>query len=528
MTPKRQYCPMAVTLLLLSLVAWPGPEAMAQRTDVLVIAKNLADVKTPDPGRSYEISSVLLQFPEYSRLVKQRAPNYWDVQPDLAESWTVSPDASTYTFKLRKDAVFASGNPVTAEDIRFTLLRTKHIKGFGAFLAEPIKTVEVVDPQTVRVLLNGPDASFLAALAASVFSILDSKTLRAQGGVETPGADTQDKAENWFYSNSAGSGPYVLQRYTREAEIVLKRNDRYFGAKPFFREVIIRHVKEPSVQALQLERGDVDIALDLNVDQVERLKGKPAIRLVQNPSAYTVYLGLNTSVPPWNNPKAREAAKYAIDYDGIVSEINRGYGQRIGSIMMPGMLGFPPALNTALLYPQDLAKARGLMKEAGVTNASVSLTWPAGASYATLPVDRLAQKLRADLSRINLDLKLEPVQESTYLAYFRASKPQTVLAFWFPDFLDSDNWTILVNGFINKRFHWDHPEGAKVVARARETADSTQRAALYEQYNRILAAGEAPYIFLSQPMNVTGLRDNIIDFRYHPIFFVEIESLRRN
>jgi peptide/nickel transport system substrate-binding protein len=527
MSSNRRLSKAAMLAVIFSLAAWPAPEAIAQRTDVLVVAKNLADVKTPDPGRSYEISSVLLQFPEYSRLVKQRAPNYWDVLPDLAESWTISPDASTYTFKLRKDATFASGNSVTADDVRFTLLRAKHIKGFGSFLAEPIKSVEVVDPQTVRVLLNGPDASFLAALAASVFSILDSKTLRAQGAVETPGADTQDKAESWFYSNSAGSGPYVLQRYTREAEIVLKRNDRYFGAKPFFREVIIRHVKEPSVQALQLERGDVDVALDLNVDQVERLKGKPAVSLVQNPSAYTVYLGLNTSVAPWNNPKVREAAKYALDYDGIVSQINRGYGQRIGSIMMPGMLGFPPSLNTALLYPPDLNKAKALMKEAGVTTATVSLTWPAGASYATLPVDRLAQKLRSDLARINLDLKLEPVQESTFLGYFRASKPQTVLAFWFPDFLDSDNWTILVNGFINKRFHWEHPDAAKIVTRARETADGKQRAALYEQYNRILASGETPYIFVSQPLNVTGIRDDIVDFRYHPIFFVEIESLRR-
>ena len=98
-----------------------------------------------------------------------------------------------------------------------------------------------------------------AALAAGVFSIVDSKTVRAQGGVETVGADSLDKAEQWFYTHSAGAAPYLLRRYARETEIVLERNDGYYGPKPFFREVIVRHIKDPSTQSLTLQRGDVAI-----------------------------------------------------------------------------------------------------------------------------------------------------------------------------------------------------------------------------------------------------------------------------
>ena len=504
-----------------------GPQVgSAPRTDVLIIAKDISDIRTPDPSKSYDVGGVFLQFPVYSRLVRQSAPNYWKILPDLAESWTVSPDARVYTFKLR-NATFHTGNPVTAEDVRFSLLRTKNIKGYGSFLAEPIKNAEVLDARTVRVELNEPDATFLAALAAGVFSLIDSKSVKAAGGVETANADKEDKAEQWFYTNSAGTGPYRLVRYTRETEIVLERNEGYFGAKPFFRQVIIKHVKDPSTQVLMLQRGDADVALDLSVDQAEDLKGKPGIQLFEDFSGWTVYLGLNTSVAPWDKPQVREAVKYAIDYDAIVSQIMRSHGRRIGSIMMPGMLGFTETQNRALLYPQNLEKAKALMQEAGVSRASVTLTWAAGANYGALPLDRLAQKLRTDLGRIGIDLQLVPVQTSIFLTNYRQGKPQTAIGFWFPDFMDPDNWSYFVSGFINKRLHWESPEGARLVEDARLTADQQQRATLYAQYNQLLALRDSPYVFLVQPTNLTATTSDLTGFRYHPLFFFEIEALRR-
>ncbi len=529
MIPMARVSPVVVAVALaVSLTGLPGPSTSAAgRTDVVVIAKDISDIRTPDPSKSYDVGGVFLQFPIYSRLVKQRAPDFWKIQGDLAESWSVSADATTYTFKLRKDAVFPSGNPVTSEDVRFSLLRAKNIKGYGSFLADPLKTVEIVDPQTVRVILNGPDATFIAALAAGVFSIVDSKTVRAQGGVETVGADSLDKAEQWFYSHSAGAGPYVLQRYTRETEIVLERNEKYYGAKPFFREVIVKHIKEPSTQSLILQRADADMALDLSVDQAENLKGKTGVTLFEDPSAYTVYMGLNTSAAPWDNVKVREAVKYAIDYDGIVTGIMRGHGRRIGSIMMPGMLGFPESLNTQLLYRHDPAKAAALMKEAGVSRASVPLTWAAGTNYGALPLDRLAQKLRGDLAKVGIDLKLQPVQQSIFLTFYRQGKPQTAIGFWFPDYMDPDNWSYFVTGFINKRLHWQNPEAAKIVSQAQKTADAPSREKMYEQYNRMLAAPDSPYVSLAQPTNLVGARADITGFKFHPLYFLEVDSLRR-
>src|SRR5437588_10125231 len=153
--------PVGVVLAVaLSGIGDPGPRATgAARADVLVIAKDISDIRSPDPAKAYEVSSAFLLYPLYSRLVRQEAPDYGTIQPDLAGSWTVSPDATTYSFQLRKGAVFSTGTPVTSEDARFSLLRMKYSKGPGGFLADPIKSVEGIDPSTVRVTLNSPDAT---------------------------------------------------------------------------------------------------------------------------------------------------------------------------------------------------------------------------------------------------------------------------------------------------------------------------------------------------------------------------------
>lgn len=527
-SPFRTWFVLLTVVVMVGMLGAAGHQATgAARTDVLVIAKDISDIHTPDPNKSYDVGGVFLQFPIYSRLIKQVGPDFWNIKPDLAESWSVSPDATTYTFKLRTGVTSVTGNPVTSEDVRFSFLRVRNIKGYGSFLADPIKSVDVVDPQTVRVVLSGPDASFLAALAAGVFSVVDSKTVRAEGGVETAGADTLDKAERWFSGHSAGSGPYVLGRYTRETEIVLERNDKYYGPHPYFREIIVKHVKDPGTQSLMLQRGDVDLALDLSVDQADGLKSKPGVTLFEDPSAYTVYMGLNTNVKPWSDPKVREAVKYSIDYDGIITGIMRGHGRRIGSIMMPGMLGFPESLNTSLLYRHDTTKAAALMKEAGAGSQSVTMTWASGANYGALPLDRLAQKLRGDLARIGIELRLQPVQQSIFLTYYRQGKPETAIGFWFPDYMDPDNWSYFVTGFINKRLHWQNPVAAKTVDDARKAADPQARGRLYEQYNRMLAAADSPYVFLAQPTNLTAARSDIAGFRFHPLYFVELDQLRR-
>jgi peptide/nickel transport system substrate-binding protein len=427
-----------------------------------------------------------------------------------------------------RDATFSSGNPVTAEDVRFSLLRVKNIKGYGAFLADPLKSVEVVDPKTVRVVLNGPNASFLAALAGNVFGILDSKVVRAQGGVDTPGADTIDKAESWFYNNSAGSAPYVLTRYVRESEIVFERNEKYYGSKPYFRQIIIKHVKDPSTQLLLLQRGDVDAALDLNLDQLESLRGKPGIDIHKALSLIIVYAGLNTSVKPWDNPMVREAVKYATDYDGIVNKLTRGAGIQLATPIPVGILGMTMDFNRKLLYRENLAKARQLLNAAGYSNGvAAQLAWEVGANYGTLSTDRLAEKLRSDWGRVGITLKLLPLASSIVLTQYRQGKVPAIIENWYPDFIDPDNFSYFASGFINKRLRWESPKAKDLVTKAVQVSSTAQREMLYRGYYQILAEGPTPYIGLFQPEQRVATRSSIGDFRYNPSYFFEVDRAIR-
>ena len=507
-------------------LGWGVGAHAAPAADTLVIAKDISDIHTPDVNKNYDISGVFLQGPIYSRLVKQEAPNLGQILPDLAASWSVNPNATEMTFKLR-DAMFSDGTPVTSEDVRFSLLRAKNIKGYGSFLADPLKDVEIVDSKTVRLVLTDPNAAFLAALASGTLSIVEAKAVRAAGGVETPGADKLDKAEQFFADRSVGSGPYRLVSFVRESQIVMERNDRYYGPAPYFRTVVIKHVKEPATQSFMVQRGDADLALDMTINQINAIRGKPGLQFFQSPSSYTAYLGMKTAVTPWTDARVREAAKYAVDYDGLVNGVLHGAARQLGSIFMPGLLGFPESLNKELLYHQDLNKARTLLREAGVGTVHVDFVWGLGLAYDSASADDIAQKLRADLQRVGIILDPKPVQGSILLTTARTGKPPTILNIWRPDYLDPDNFTYFASGFVARRFNWEDAVGKKDAEDAAAAGNPSVRGRLYEDYNRRLAQPGAPYVFLVQPYAIVPARNNLTGYHYHPIYFLQLDSLRR-
>jgi len=195
-----------------------------------------------------------------------------------------------------------------------------------------------VDDHTLRVTLGGPDASFLAALAAPQCGVLDMKTVMAHGGTDAEDAKEKDKATQWLNENSAGSGPYRLISARKGEEIVLDRNANYWGGKPYFARIVFRHVTDGMTQREMVERGDADIAHGFDADLVATLKTGPKLALVEGLTMNFIYLAL-TNKPelskPLSDKRVREAIAYAIDYDGIIKGLARGgaiqsHGQHSG------------------------------------------------------------------------------------------------------------------------------------------------------------------------------------------------------
>ena len=245
-----------------------------QTTKTLVVAIT-EDSVTLDPNRVYEIHAGAVLHDVYETLVAF-APGRMDkLEPKLAKSWTISPDSLIYTFTIDEGHKFSTGRPVTAEDVAFSIRRTKNLKGNPSFLAEAVAKVEAPDASTVVLILSTPDPAILAKLAGAWFGVIDSTEAKAQGASDAEDADKTDTAEQWLNNNSIGSGPYKLQSWQPKVEAILARNPQYPGAPGSFELVFYRVISESASQKLALEAGDVDIALDVTSDQVPSLKENP-------------------------------------------------------------------------------------------------------------------------------------------------------------------------------------------------------------------------------------------------------------
>ncbi|MBI4011313.1 MAG: ABC transporter substrate-binding protein [Candidatus Rokubacteria bacterium] len=498
------------------------------RSATLIIARNIDDYVTNDPNRTYEFTSQMLVQSSYDTLVTVEAPDLTRIQPKLAERWEVSKEGTTYTFYLRKGVKFASGNPVTAHDVRFSFRRLKHLKDNPSFFIDTVKDVEVANDTTVKITISAPDASFLAALAAVQCGIVDSKTVTAQGGTDAEDAKDKDKATEWLNQNSAGSGPYRIVSFKRNEEAVLERNTGYWGPKPYFTRIIFKHVKDGTTQREMVERGDADVAQGVDADLVARIKPGPKIRIAEGLSMNQIYLAFNTKPEvskELSDKRVRQAIAYAIDYDGIVKGLARGAGERPPAMIPLGLLG----VDKAMARKRDVARARTLLADAGYPNGfAVTLSYWSAPLLGMAP-EPFATKIQADLKNIGISATLEPKERTVWMAEYRAGKPQFLLGEWSPDFLDSDAWADAFykkGGIIAKRLGYENPRATELVSTAKAELDPKKRDALYREVEKI-ALEDAPYVMLLQPKSYVGLNPAIKGYAFHPIWFVTLARLSR-
>lgn len=518
----------ALGLFLALATGLAGQAAAQTRQETLIIARNIDDYVTNDPSRTYEYTSQMLDQSAYDTLVTVEAPDFTKIQPKLATKWEVSKDSSVFTFTLRAGVKFASGNPLTAQDVRFSFRRLKNMKDNPSFFMDPVKDIEVVNDTTVRITLSAPDASFLAALAAIPCGIIDSKTVMAQGGTDADDAKDKDKATEWLNNNSAGSGPYKLVSFKRNEEAVLERNANHWGPKPYFARIVFRHVKDGTTQREMVERGDADVAHDFDPDIVAKIKEGPRIKILPGLSMNQVYMAVNTSAEvskELSDKRVRQAVSYAIDYDGIIKGLVRGAGEQPPAMIPLGLLG----VDKAMARKRDLAKAKALLTDAGYPNGfEVKMNyWTA--PLLGVPTEPLAAKLQADLGQAGIKVTLEPKERSVMISEYRAGKPQLMLASWTPDLLDPDAWADAFyrkGGVAAKRVSYDNATLVDLIATAKRETDSKKRDGLYKEIQKI-ALEDVPFIMLVQPKSYVGMNPAIKGYAIHPIWFVTLAKLSR-
>ncbi|MFL5202134.1 MAG: ABC transporter substrate-binding protein, partial [Microvirga sp.] len=275
--------------------------------DTLVQAWQSDDIISLDPAEVFELSASEILGNTYERLITYDIKDVSKISGQVAESWTVSPDGKTYTFKIRPNRKFASGNPITAEDVVYSLHRAVALDKSPAFILGQFGLTK--DNVKDKVKQTGPlemtfevDKAYaptlvLYCLGNSVASIVEKKLLVQN---EKDG----DYGYNWLKTKYAGSGPYIMRDWKANEVLVLERNPNYEKPTPLAR-VIFRHIKETASQRLLLEKGDIDVARSLNPEEIAAVSKNPDIKIQSGPKGTVYYLGLNQKNPNLAKPEVR-------------------------------------------------------------------------------------------------------------------------------------------------------------------------------------------------------------------------------
>jgi peptide/nickel transport system substrate-binding protein len=526
----------AVAALLAAACGAPTPSASSSpgaspsaggAASTLVIDRDTSDLISLDPAVLYEFSAVFATHNVYETLVKFEGTDLTTPKPGLATSWEVKDAGSNWdlTFKLKSGVKFASGNPLTADDVVYTFERAIKLNKSPAFLFTDIaglkpESVKATDPSTVVVTMpkTSSTQTFLVILTFTIGGIVDSKEVKTK---ETAG----DFGSAYLLEHSAGSGPFSVDHWTKNTEVLLKANPNYAGTKPSLAGVLFKHVPEPTNQQFALERGDIDIANDLGSEQIAALQGKPGVVTTSADSLLLVYVGMNVKAKPLDNVKVREALRTAVDYDGIIKDLLKGNGKKVQGIVPKGLAGY----NESTPFQADVNKAKSLLQEAGQASVTLDFLVPTGSAPGGAAWSDIAAKLKSDWAKVGVTVNIKQTTTADLLGTYRAQNGQLVMINWGPDYPDPganvNPFTDYKAKSIAYRNGWDDPIAAK-AHEAELISDPAKRVAAYKEItDYVLHSG--PYVVLYQPTELFGLRSNVKGFNWSSIGWAELASVTK-
>lgn len=514
--------------VIVALAALTVGALQAQEESVLVVG-HAESTDSLDPARGYTQTTGIINHVTYDTLVTFPSDSAASIEPLLAESWTVSDDGLTYTFTLRAGAVFASGDPLTATDVAYSINRVKHVKGNPSSLAANIAGAEATDDVTVVITLIEPSPAFLSVLTNNAFGVVDSEVVTANGGTDAEGADTADTAEAFLNSTSVGSGPYVLESWEPQVATVLVRNENYWGDAPYFDRIIITNIPEAATQKVALESGEIDIALDLTSDQIPSLEGNADISIFRGAGNIVHFLLMNGNPEvggPMSDPQVQLAVRYALDYEG--------YKALWGGITpaSPMAFGLATAQGEDMALTRDLDRSRELLTEAGYPDGfDITLDYPIF-TFQGVNMDTNAQKIQADLAEVGINVTLNPGELQVALESYRNGLEGFGYWFWGPDVLDPTDTLSFAPGekVGGVRAQWQlenaDPAWADLIARGRVETDPAVREEIFTQVQELFRQSGAFAAFL-QPGVQTAFRADLEGYVWHPQWLVDLAILSR-
>ncbi len=405
---------------------------------------------------------------------------HFNVQPGLAERWE-NPDPLTYVFHLQRGVVFHNGQPLTSRDVKWTfdsLLEGK-LRSTRASAYRSVAHIDALDDWTVIFHLKEPYASLLWNLSEGSIGIVPYGAL------------------DEITRKPIGSGPFKFVSAEQDKEVILERNDAYWGPKPRLSRVRLTVVPDATTRAMELRKGSADLAINaLSPDTVVALKSEKDLKIERGPGTIVAYMGFNTRDPLLRDVRVRRAIACAIDRRPLIQYIWRGLAEPASSVLPPQSWAYD---SNATGFAYDPAKARQILDEAGYraqNGVRFHLTMKTSTEESTRS---LAAVLQQQLRDVGIALDIRTYEFATFFADVTTGAFQVYSLRWIggnedPDIFEIFNSDRFPPKGTNRGFY-SNPRIDDLINQARRETDENVRKGLYGQVQEILAQ-EVPQINL--------------------------------
>jgi peptide/nickel transport system substrate-binding protein len=451
------------------------------------------DASTFDPHFTTDTATEVLNKNLYNNLVRFNAK--MEIVPDLATKWVVSPDGLTWTFDLREGVKFHDGTSFNAEAVKVNFERVLDQKTGSPrrSVLGMIKRIEAISPTRVKITTAYPTGSFLQQLAHPVAAIISPAAIAKYG---------KDLSRN-----PVGTGPFKLKEWVSGDKIVMERNPSYFEGAPQIGQLVWKIVPEDSSRTMMVESGQADVALRIPVADLQRLRAKSDLSLLEEPTVMTMYVALNNSRGPLKDVRVRQALNYAVDKEALVKYIVGNLGIVADAPISQSTWGYAKIG----AYAFDQAKAKELLKQAGYAKGFEMELWTPVGRYL---MDRqVAENLQAQLGEVGITVKIRPWEFQALMAEVKKGQFDSVLLGWSPSTGDADQGLYPV--FHSSQFppnsnraFYSNPQVDKLLVDARQATNSQARLDLYRQAEKTIM-DEAAWLFLYYPKQVVVTRANV-------------------
>lgn len=467
-----------------------------------------ADISILDPAKIFQIENQTVAANVYDGLVKYDQKTN-DLVPDLAEKWTISPDAKTYTFTLRSGVRWQKGyGDFTADDVRFSIERVLDPATGSPYAGQyaDVASVDAVDAHTVRIGLKRSNAGFLNKVAA--FN---------QGWIVSRKAVTKLGAD--YTLHPVGTGPFVFDRWSPGTSVELSANKDYFGGAPKVKRVTFRVIKDENAAAVALRDGEIDVLFALQsptvISQLEKANG---VTVRSRPASSTLNLVMNMRKSPLDKLQVRQAIAYGINRPALVKDFFKGRKDEATSVFTPTFLDYTDDVPR---YAYDPDRARHLVEAAGATGAEIDLV-----SVGLSPYDQIVVPLSDDLKKIGLRPKITVLERAAYQqARSKGDIMTAVTSVVGPPDPDALLTTLFSSASFPPGLNTARYRGVDdLLARARTQSDPTAR---QETYHKVLdrTMTDLPVLPLYSDRLYLAASDAVTGLVQNSLFTVQLDSV---